>query len=90
MKKIIIAFMLVIMLCIAAMSTSHSAYADTEWKFTTEYAKSKSHLDMLILTDNETGVEYIVTIDSFTYGTGVGITPRYNSDGTLYINSEEE
>ena len=41
----------------------------------------------LCVVDEETGVNYIVTaIDGYGKWYGIAITPRYNSDGSLYAN----
>lgn len=36
--------------------------------------------------DTETGVHYFVYTESTGYGKGCAITPRYNADGTLYVD----
>ena len=41
----------------------------------------------LCVTDEETGVNYIVTaIEAYGKWYGIAITPRYNSDGSLYTS----
>ena len=41
----------------------------------------------LCVVDEETGVNYIVTaIEGYGELHGIAITPRYNSDGSLYTN----
>ena len=41
----------------------------------------------LCVVDEETGVNYIVTaIDRYGKWCGIAITPRYNSDGSLYAS----
>lgn len=47
--------------------------------------KTDNH-DILIWTDEETGVQYIIYEDVHSGG----ITPRLNADGTLYITEESE
>lgn len=42
---------------------------------------SSLSLSMMIYVDEETGVNYI----RYSNGTAGGITPRYNADGTLYV-----
>lgn len=43
-----------------------------------------------IITDEETGVQYIVYREKYRDGGMGGITPRYNSDGSLYISKDKE
>lgn len=43
-----------------------------------------------IITDEETGVQYIVYRETVGYCGMGGITPRYNSDGSLYISKNKE
>lgn len=38
-----------------------------------------------VWTDPDTSVQYLVCCDSRGRGTGVGITPRINSDGSLCV-----
>lgn len=41
----------------------------------------------LCVADEETGVNYIVTaIEAYGRWYGIAITPRYNSDGSLYTS----
>ena len=41
----------------------------------------------LCVVDEKTGVNYIVTaIETYGEWYGIAITPRYNSDGSLYAN----
>lgn len=37
-----------------------------------------------IIVDPETGVHYICLVSLLDNGRGIGITPRFNADGTLY------
>ena len=47
-------------------------------------ASSNSHVEFW--TDTETGVQYVIYDKKDGYGGMGGITPRLNSDGTLYKN----
>lgn len=40
------------------------------------------------LVDDDTGVQYIVVTTEGTHSNSVAITPRLNSDGTLYVKQE--
>jgi len=43
-----------------------------------------------IITDEETGVQYIVYREQASWAGMGGITPRYNSDGTLHTVNDKE
>lgn len=43
---------------------------------------------IFVITDDKTGVQYIIYSEPFWRGGAGGITPRYNADGTLYIDPE--
>ena len=43
-----------------------------------------------IWTDPETGVQYIIYQEMVGKGGMGGITPRFNADGTLYIEGEQQ
>lgn len=45
--------------------------------------------NMKVEIDKETGVNYIVYKDRDNYALGIGICPRYNADGTLYVSEVE-
>lgn len=48
--------------------------------------RSKDDVSHRIFIDEDTGVEYIVYKKDY----GLGITPRYNADGTLKVYKEEQ
>ena len=45
--------------------------------------------DIMIWTDEETGVQYIIYSKNVLKGGMGGITPRLNADGTLCIGTED-
>ena len=47
-----------------------------------------SDTDIRIWTDEETGVQYVIYCHAAGYKGMGGITPRLNSDGSLYMESE--
>lgn len=78
MKKVLSLLVIVLVLCLGGC-VSH------------EYEEIKENTDnkgISIWTDAETGVQYIVYTYKSGYGGMGGITPRLNSDGTLYIEGE--
>ena len=45
------------------------------------------HIELYALSMKKTGVNYIVTaIEAYGKWCGIAITPRYNSDGSLYAS----
>lgn len=78
MKKVIIAlFALVLILCLVGCEEANESNKAS--------LKTEDNSTIYIWTDEETGVQYIVFSDKKGYGGMGGITPRLNSDGTLYI-----
>lgn len=58
-----------------------------------EIAKGIEDEHIFIVTDAETGVQYIVYREKIGYAGMGGITPRLNADGSLYVvdlNKESE
>ena len=52
-----------------AVETNAKTYQTME-RFTREYAGN----DCFIITDNQTGVQYLAYVKSYNYGTGIGLT----------------
>lgn len=55
-----------------------------------ERAKNIQKSQTFIITDEETGVQYIVYRERDNWAGMGGITPRYNSDGTLHTVNDKE
>ena len=55
----------------------------------TQATTKKEPSVITIWTDEETGVQYVIYRDKAGYAGFGGITPRLNSDGTLYITKEK-
>lgn len=62
------------------LEKTNVAQADTEYSF----SFLEKHPYFTIYLDEKTGVEYLV----YRSGGNYSVTPRYNSDGTLYIYGE--
>lgn len=60
---------------------SGGAEAESDWR-AEEFAKF--NFNTYIVTDEETGVQYIIYREKIGYAGMGGITPRLNADGTLY------
>jgi hypothetical protein len=54
-----------------------------------EVTTKEGNTDIEIWTDKETGVQYVIYDKSGGYSGMGGITPRFNTDGTLYVVSTE-
>lgn len=63
---------------------------DTDYHFTGEHTPNETYVT--VITDNATGVQYIVYAQWTGWnvhgGAISGICPRYNIDGTLYVDPE--
>lgn len=81
MKKIIITILIIAIIITTACFTG----CDKE-----ERAKYIQKSQTFIITDEETGVQYIVYREQAGQGGMGGITPRYNSDGTLHTVNDNE
>jgi len=83
MKKLIIAILaFALILCLVGCEASETQ-SEMPKERETQLGKAKDS-DILIWTDEETGVQYIIYTDIAGYGGMGGITPRLNADGTLY------
>lgn len=52
------------------------------WKHNTN-----GSFDTLVIVDDDTGVNYVVvSAQNYSNAITVGITPRYNADGSLFIS----
>ena len=81
MKKVLSLLMIVLVFCFVGCVNEEN----TDNKSIIENTDDKN---ISIWTDAETGVQYIVYTYKAGYGGMGGITPRLNSDGTLYIEGE--
>ena len=74
MKKIISALMMIILvLCLVGCTNKNP-----------NIKKSQNDARIEFWTDKETGVQYVIYDHDSGYAGMGGITPRLNSDGTLY------
>lgn len=86
MKKKLLLFSTISMLagiCIGACGNTNAVQAsndELEMEFIDEY------YNIELWKDPETGVEYFIYSDHIGYGAAGGMCPRYNTDGTLYVD----
>lgn len=82
MKKWLAVPCMVLMFILGACSSSYVSAEQTNplkiW-FQNENGKYST----LNVVDEETGVNYVVV--SYSYDNAISICPRYNADGTLYV-----
>ena len=91
---VIIGFVTLSVVCLTGCSNDDFDYSvdvsTTDYHFTGEHTPNESYVT--VITDNATGVQYIVYAQwagwNVNGGAISGICPRYNADGTLYINPE--
>lgn len=77
---IIVVVMLCVTMTIFTNNNTNSASASYK-ELSARTVSSIGSLDTLLITDNETGVQYI----GIWVTRGIAITPRLNADGSLYI-----
>lgn len=80
MKKMIIKILLVLSILLLSVSTLCLAGCSDN----TDVNKS-NNTNVKFWTDKDTGVQYVIYDESEGYAGMGGITPRLNSDGSLYI-----
>lgn len=89
MKKILLLFVLIMMLCLGGCEYKKTN-ADNEQQYPLKIWKQNSNgmCSTWTVEDEETGVEYIVVTTWYSGGYADGrsccITPRLNADGSLY------
>lgn len=86
--KIIMFAVTLILFGFILCSCGSNAYASDNTKDTFKYIDSFDTVDIFQYVDQETGVNYII-VGTWNTGSskyaGIGITPRLNNDGSLYI-----
>lgn len=88
MRKAFLLLMLVSGFILGACSTT-VAIAEQNYPIKIWAQNSNGKYETLCVVDEETGVNYIVISgELFQKGIGLGVTPRLNSDGSLYISEK--
>lgn len=84
-KKILLIIATVLMvLAIGCGSTEEAHGSVSASAFALEFVSNSENV--YEYRDAETGIHYLVFKDSLFYGGMGGICPRYNADGTLYVD----
>lgn len=87
MKRILsLLIVLVVFLCLVSCDVQDEPNETDK----TPYYNQVQNFDIKLWTDEETGVQYIIYNRKDGYGGMGGITPRLNSDGTLYTTQEKK
>lgn len=88
MRKVFLLLMLVFGFVFGACSTT-VARAEQNYPIKIWAQNSNGKYETLCVVDEETGVNYIVISgELYQKGIGLGVTPRLNSDGSLYISEK--
>ena len=83
MKKICIVLSMCMMFMLGACCVQEVGAEQNNSNFPINYLESSGYYRVRQLTDNETGVNYLLVWEK---GHGnIAITPRLNADGTLYV-----
>lgn len=86
MRKVFIIVSLLFAFLLGACSTVN-VNADQNYPISIQGESKNGPYRVIIIVDEETGVNYIVA--AINHGgklRGIGITPRYNSDGSFYTS----
>ena len=68
--------------CSATVASAEQIHPLKIWKHNTN-----GSFDTLVVVDDVTGVNYVVvSAQNYSNAITVGITPRYNADGSLFVS----
>ena len=88
MRKVFLVLTLIIGFVLGVCCTS-TVTAEQNYPIKIWAQNSNGQYQTLCVVDNETGVNYIlVGGELYQRGIGLAITPRLNSDGSLYISGK--
>lgn len=85
MKKFIVILTVVLVILGVASCGGANALGEYESPFLVDIIPIAFFRDSAFIIDKETGVNYICVSGM----NGLGICPRYNADGTLYVSEVE-
>lgn len=84
-NKVMIVLSLILLVCLIGLyANGYEVSAKETKKFDLEYIASDAVFAEY--RDLETGVHYFVQRKSYVYAGCGGMCPRYNADGTLYVD----
>jgi hypothetical protein len=87
MKIFLTAGALVLAFMVGTCSPVSEVVADqTEYPLTLWDKNNYGEIETMVLSDEVTGVHYIVVNSDTYHGGGITITPRLNADGSLFVN----
>ena len=88
MRKAFLLLMLVFGFILGACAAT-AASAEQNYPIKIWAQNSNGKYETLCVVDEETGVNYIVISgELYQKGIGLGVTPRLNSDGSLYVSGK--
>lgn len=86
MKKLLTVSALIFMFLLGACSTS-VVKAEQTWPLKIWKQNENGKYETLCIVDEDTGVNYIVVSgELYSESVGIAITPRLNTDGSLYTS----
>lgn len=81
---LMLAFVFILVACTITVARAEQNYPIKIWA-----QNSNGKYETLCVVDEETGVNYIVISgELYQKGIGLGVTPRLNSDGSLYVSEK--
>lgn len=81
---LMLAFVFILVACTITVARAEQNYPIKIWA-----QNSNGKYETLCVVDEETGVNYIVISgELYQKGIGLGVTPRLNSDGSLYVGEK--
>ena len=83
MKKKLFVLIITLMVCFIF---GCGATTQAKWKVNNYMEYIRECYDIEEWRDTETGVHYFIYNNFTTYGLSGGICPRYNADGSLYVD----
>ena len=87
MKKLVTACALALAFIVGACSPVSEVVAEQkEYHLTLLDKNDYGEIETMVLLDEVTGVHYIVVNNNTHHGGGITITPRLNTDGSLFVN----
>lgn len=88
MRKVFLVFTLVFGFILGACANTTTS-AEQNYPIKIWAQNSNGKYETLCVVDEETGVNYIVISgELYQKGIGLGVTPRLNSDGSLYVSEK--
>ena len=86
MKKFLMAGALALAFMVGACSPVSEVIAEQTRPLKIWLENENGHMVTYHMVDERTGVNYVVVENQIHHGGGIAITPRLNTDGSLYVS----